>query len=61
MSTNDATGLKTSDTADTQYSYHTEPPAQGGARFVRCEECGSESVPADPDRVLHHEGCSQRQ
>lgn len=40
------------------YSYHHEPPEQGGARYVRCDECGAESVPADPERVLHRPGCS---
>jgi hypothetical protein len=42
------------------YTYHTEPAYVGGARYVRCEYCGSESVPADPDEVLHNEGCPER-
>jgi len=42
------------------YTYHTEPAYVGGARYVRCELCGSESVPADPDEVLHDEGCPER-
>jgi len=40
------------------YTYHTEPSHVGGARYVRCEECGAECVPADPDRLHHHDGCS---
>lgn len=42
------------------YTYHTEPAYVGGARYVRCELCGSESVPADPDEVLHDEDCPER-
>jgi hypothetical protein len=42
------------------YTYHTEPAYVGGARYVRCELCGSESVPADPDEVLHDEECPER-
>jgi hypothetical protein len=41
------------------YTYHTEPEFVGGARYVRCERCGAESVPADPDRILHDEGCPE--
>jgi hypothetical protein len=47
------------DTDAPQYTYHIEPPHVGGERYVRCEECGSESIPADPERVLHREGCSE--
>jgi len=39
------------------FTYHHEPAAQGGARYVRCEGCGREIVPADPDRLLHRDGC----
>ena len=41
------------------YSYHREPQKEGGAKYVRCEECGSESVPAEPERVLHDPECSE--
>lgn len=41
------------------YTYHYEPEAQGGARYVRCETCGAECVPADPDRLYHRDGCSE--
>jgi hypothetical protein len=41
------------------YTYHREPAHVGGKRYVRCEECGAESVPADPDRVLHAPECSE--
>ena len=39
------------------YTYHREPEHVGGARYVRCEGCGREVVPADPDRVPHADGC----
>lgn len=43
------------------YTYHREPSSQGGARYARCEGCGREVVPADPDRLLHAEGCPNAQ
>jgi len=42
------------------YTYHTEPRKVGGAKYVRCEHCGHECIPADPDRILHAEGCPER-
>jgi len=51
--------MVTETTDDQIYTYHTEPEAQGGARYVRCEECGAECVPADPDRLYHRDGCSE--
>ena len=44
---------------DSGYTYHTEPPEVGGAQYVRCQECGSESIPAEPERVLHEPECSE--
>ena len=44
---------------DSGYTYHMESPEAGGAKYVRCEECGSESVSADPERVLHDPECSE--
>lgn len=44
-------------TDDAAYSYHTEPFEQGRARYVRCETCGAECVPANPDRMLHRTDC----
>jgi len=44
-----------------QYAYHTEPAKVGGSRFVRCNDCGAESVPANPDRLSHFAGCSEGQ
>jgi len=41
------------------YTYHYEPIHVGGKRFVRCTTCGAECVPADPDRMLHREDCSE--
>jgi hypothetical protein len=41
------------------YTYHREPQHVGGAKYVRCEECGAESVPADPDRILHRSECTE--
>jgi hypothetical protein len=63
-------GLIEADTADTNsggdpsesdpsYTYHYEPPAVGGARYVRCTECGAECVPAEPACLAHHNGCSE--
>jgi len=41
------------------YTYGWEPYEQGGARFVRCERCGAECVPANPDRLAHRDGCTE--
>jgi hypothetical protein len=35
-----------------------EPPEQGGARFVRCEGCGTEVIGTDPESLVHREGCA---
>lgn len=43
--------------SDAPYTYHVEPPEQGGERYVRCEGCGREVIPADPDRLLHTDEC----
>lgn len=45
---------------EASYTYHIEPPEQGGARYVRCEGCGREVIPADPDRLSHPETCPNR-
>jgi len=47
------------DKSASPYSYHTEPEHVGGARYVKCERCGAECVPADPDRMLHRHGCPE--
>lgn len=69
MSTQDTAALQTAatddrieltdggETVESAYTYHTEPASQGGERYVRCEHCGAECVPADPDRLTHREGC----
>jgi hypothetical protein len=44
-------------TDDPTYTYHHEPPEQGGARYVRCSACGIECVPANPDRIPHRDDC----
>ena len=44
---------------DDGYTYHTEPQEVGGARYVKCTECGRESVPANPESILHKESCSR--
>jgi hypothetical protein len=51
--------IRASGTEARQYTYHIEPPQVGGARFVKCTECSAEGVPADPERLSHHEGCSE--
>lgn len=45
---------------EASYTYHVEPPEQGGARYVRCVGCGREVIPADPDRLSHSETCPNR-
>jgi hypothetical protein len=57
MSKSNPQGLERGPTTDATYSFHHESPAQGGARYCRCETCGAEAVPADPDALAHHEGC----
>jgi len=47
------------ETDDRIYTYHWEPYEQGGARYVRCELCGAECVPAEPERLAHHDGCPE--
>ena len=42
-----------------RYTYHYEPAHVGGERYVRCETCGAECIPAKPERLLHREGCSE--
>ena len=49
--------LDDNDGENEAYTYHREPRAQGGARYVRCEGCGREVVPADPEKLLHKESC----
>lgn len=39
------------------YTYHIEPRDQGGARYVRCEGCGREVIPADPNLLCHPDEC----
>jgi len=45
--------------AEQVYTYHWEPVAQGGERYVRCERCGREVIPADADRLLHKRSCPE--
>lgn len=51
--------IRASGTEARQYTYHIEARHAGGARYVRCTNCGAEGVPADPERLSHHEGCSE--
>jgi hypothetical protein len=37
---------------------HVESPRQGGARYTRCEGCGSEVIGTDESRLVHREGCA---
>ena len=37
---------------------HVEPPAQGGAAYLRCEGCGREVIGTDESRLWHREECS---
>ena len=56
MSTNYATADKTD---DGPYSYHREPPSQGANLYVRCNSCGRECIPADPERLDHKRDCPE--
>jgi len=49
----------TTQSTDGPYVYDHEPLAQGGARYVRCELCGREVIPADPRRLLHTSDCPE--
>jgi hypothetical protein len=51
--------IQTSAAEACQYTYHVEPSHVGGARYVKCTQCEAEGVPADPERLSHHEGCSE--
>lgn len=42
------------------YTFHIESQAQGGARYVRCEGCGREVIPADPDLLHHPDWCPNK-
>ncbi|GGM64222.1 hypothetical protein J2752_000462 [Halarchaeum rubridurum] len=61
MSTNASAALKTAanDDIESAYTYHIEPATQGGCRYVRCETCGAECVPATPARLTHRPGCTE--
>jgi len=48
----DAPHSEADDGETPRYTYHYEPPRVGGERYVRCTECGSESVPADISILL---------
>lgn len=39
------------------YTYHREPQAQGGKRYVRCTSCTREVLGSNPERILHTEDC----
>jgi hypothetical protein len=43
--------------SEVEHTYHVEPPEQGAARYVRCEGCGREVIPADPDLIQHPSEC----
>lgn len=39
------------------WTSHTEPEAQGGERYLRCEGCGIEAMPDRAPYANHREGC----
>ncbi len=49
-------------TAESPYTYHTEPPEQGGKAYVRCRDCQRELLVdlGGRDRLPHAPGCPQR-
>jgi hypothetical protein len=56
MPTNATQAEKPTDDAN-WYSRHKEPAHIGGATYVRCRDCGAESV-MGPSSVLHYGDCS---
>jgi len=53
-------GKAVSDTrggSETDYTYHIEPLEQGSKRYVRCEGCGREVIPPDPELLAHPVDC----
>jgi RecJ-like exonuclease len=38
-------------------SIYREHPEVGGKKYVRCDICGKEVVPADPDSIRHKSDC----
>jgi|GEM_PF-2015182 len=51
---------ETVDDDSDDYTYHVEPSQVGGARYVRCEDCGRELLVSlgGKEDLLHKEGCS---
>ncbi|MFC4986325.1 hypothetical protein [Saliphagus infecundisoli] len=49
-------------TVESVYTYHTEPPEQGGKAYVRCRDCQRELLVdlGGRDRLPHAPGCPQR-
>jgi len=62
MSTKDTDDIESIDVSN--YSYHREPPAQGGSQYVRCEVCGGEALlsrfvtPSKNRDRAHNPGCA---
>lgn len=44
---------------DVEYSYHHEPPDEGGQRFARCRACGAELLCSlgGANKMLHNPDC----
>lgn len=42
-----------------EFTYHVEPPEQGGGQYVRCQGCGAELLLdlGGKDAMIHREGC----
>lgn len=57
MSTNAIAPEIDSGKTGVQYTEHTEPAAQGGMSYVRCECCGREVIGTDPNRLQHRDDC----
>ena len=41
---------------DSKYTIHIEPPEQGGEQYARCTGCGREIIPVGRFSVLAHAG-----
>jgi len=60
MSTTNSGAKKTRPTDDDEsFEFCRESPAQGGARYAKCTDCGVEVMPDLRDHVQHRSGCSQ--
>ena len=59
MSTNETPTQESFETTDEPFTYHIEPPEQGGERYARCTDCGREILCCiGEEKLTHADGCS---